>query len=95
MAGSRKVSASGDRVAERHYEGVWKQLKKDKKVILALTPAWHPRVKKAVCKEKHMDYGYKFICDAEGRKSELTFNSNGSQLTITLNEMLLTRLENL
>jgi hypothetical protein len=89
------MAGSGDRVAERHYEGVWKQLKKDKKIVLALTPAWHKRVKKAICKEKHMDYGYKLMCDEDGRKSELTFNSNGSQLTITLNELLLTRLENL
>jgi len=93
------MEGSGNRTknsnTDRHYEPIWKELKSKKKVVLSLTPLWHPRVKKAVCKEKNMDYGYKLECEEESKGSELTFTSNGGQLTITLYEIKLLRLENL
>lgn len=79
----------------RHYEPLWIQLKTKRKVVLSLAPAWHPRVKKAVCKEKNMDLGYKLECEEEGTSSELAFHSNSGQLTIILIEIKLLRIENL
>jgi hypothetical protein len=47
----------------RQYEPVWNELKKKKVARITAHRALHPRIIKAVIKEKWMDVGYKIEID--------------------------------
>lgn len=66
----------------REYEPIWNKLKADKVVSITANRLLHPRIIKAVTKEKWKDLGYKLQCDPLYAK--LHVSSNGSILTFKL-----------
>lgn len=70
----------------RMYQGVWKKLKSDptQPVIISAHPSLHPRIYKAIVKEKWMDSLHQLDCDFKGFTSRLSHTSSGNALTVTL-----------
>jgi len=66
----------------RQYTPIWIALKKDKVVSITTNRRFHPRIIKAVSKEKWMDIGYKIISDP--LMAVLEHTSNGAVLTFRL-----------
>jgi hypothetical protein len=66
----------------REYQPIWNQLKKDRVVSITANRLLHPRIIKAVTKEKWMDVGYKVQCDPSYAK--LHVSANNSILTFSL-----------
>ena len=52
----------------RKYQSIWNTIKTstDSKCVVASHPSLHRRIKKAVCKEKYKDIGYKVQWDIAG-----------------------------
>jgi hypothetical protein len=65
----------------RYYQGLWEKIKKDKVVSLTANRLHHPRIVKAVVKEKWMDHGYKALID---KIPALHHTSKGAILTFHL-----------
>jgi hypothetical protein len=64
----------------REYQPIWIALKRDKAVSITANRLLHPRIIKAVTKEKWMDMGFKIQCDplyaklhVSAKNSVLTF----------------------
>lgn len=70
----------------RMYQPAWIQLKSNPKLplVIAAAPALHPRIYKAIIKEKWLDTPYKSNLAARGYRSELSRESNDGMLSITL-----------
>jgi hypothetical protein len=66
----------------RQYEPVWNELKKKKIARVTAHRALHPRIVKAVIKEKWMDVGYKL--ELEPHHSILSHSIKHSVITFTL-----------
>lgn len=76
----------------RQYQGIWLRLKRlsledatSVGITLIAHRAHHPRICKAIKKEKWMDYSYKLLND---REATLRFNSDGARLTVFLDQSL-------
>ena len=67
----------------RYYEPIWLRLKKHKTVSITAPKPLHPRIIKAVVKEKYLDLGFKLELDAS--HAILSSHSKHSILTFTLN----------
>jgi len=50
----------------RKYQSIWIRIKRDGICTLAAPPSLHRRIRKAVCKEKYKDTGFKIEWDIEG-----------------------------
>ena len=68
----------------RTYGLPWHQLKRDKRVRLTANRLLHPRIIKALQKEKWLDLGYKI--EISPKIAIMTFRSEGSILTFELEE---------
>lgn len=70
----------------RMYEPAWIQLKSnpDLPLLIAAAPALHPRIYKAIIKEKWMDTRYKNQLASKGYRSELSSSSSDAMLKIKL-----------
>lgn len=66
----------------RHYQPVWIKLKRDKVVRVTANKCLHPRIIKAVTKEKWMDTGYKI--ELEPKYALLSHEIVGSIITFRL-----------
>lgn len=70
----------------RLYEPSWQALKKSedspKRIVIAAPLKFHPRIYKAIIKEKDMDLMYKLALAENSQKSRLTKNSKNGKLTI-------------
>lgn len=68
----------------RMYESAWTQLKEIKRIRITAAVHLHPRIYKAIRKEKDMDTIYKYELSEAGEKATLSFSSNGMVLTINM-----------
>ena len=66
----------------RYYQGIWEKLKKDKVVRITANRHHHPRIIKAVTKEKWLDVGFKI--EIEPRRPWMTHTSDHAILTFHL-----------
>jgi hypothetical protein len=66
----------------RYYQSLWEKLKQDKVVSVTANRLLHPRIIKAVTKEKWMDIGYKL--QIEPRRALLSHSRTHSILTFKL-----------
>jgi len=71
----------------RQYTPIWERLKRDHVVSITTPRALHRRIKKAVRKEKYMDFAYKF--QIEPRHAVISISSSGSILTFRLHFSLI------
>lgn len=71
----------------RQYQPVWDSIKTSGRCEIAANKVYHPRIKKAVVKEKDMDLGYKLECSEmkPPKRGTLKSNSVGSKIIFTLN----------
>lgn len=67
----------------RIYEPIWLELKKYKTATVQADSALHPRIAKAVIKEKDKDIPYKNLCTRRGVKYTLSIASNTQENIIT------------
>ena len=70
----------------RKYQQVWNLLRDSPshRIKLSAAPNLHPRIKKAVIKEKDLDVVYKLQMADNYSRSRLWFTSSGNVLSITL-----------
>lgn len=66
------------------YRTIWEKIKKDDKCIVAVTPAFEARVRKAVIKEKNKDTVFKFNNDIDKRVLRITYNKVDQHLIFEL-----------
>lgn len=52
--------------AERMYQPIWERMKSQGSCAVTAHPALHPRIIKAVIKEKYNDLGFKMLLDEAG-----------------------------
>ena len=71
-------------MAVRKYEPIWKQLKESNKVSVRVPRPLHPRVIKAVIKEKYSDLGYKLLLGERGKNAKLSYHVQGVVITFQL-----------
>lgn len=71
-------------MAKRKYQEIWEQIKAKGKCELVTHTAWHPRVKKAVLKEKDNDLGFKLMMGEEYKRARLKVESIGAKMIFTL-----------
>lgn len=70
------------------YEPIWLELKKNRVCRVTAHRALHPRIKKAVCKRKDLDAGYKFEVSEHGRVARLSMKSKHSIIEFRLIESI-------
>lgn len=68
----------------RMYESAWNQLKQKKVIRITAAAHLHPRIYKAIRKEKDADTIYKYELSEAGEKAILSSSSSALVLTITL-----------
>jgi hypothetical protein len=66
----------------RKYEPIWHKLKKEKQVSITANRLVHPRIIKAVIKEKYEDIAYKLAI--EPARARISYTRNNSILTFYL-----------
>jgi hypothetical protein len=66
----------------RYYEPLWVKIKQDKVVAITASRKMHPRIVKAVIKEKYGDLGFKM--EISPSHAILTHSRKHSVLTFTL-----------
>lgn len=66
----------------RKYEPAWNQLKKQKILRITAAAHLHPRIYKAIRKEKDLDTIYKYELSESGEKAILSSQSSGLILVI-------------
>ena len=73
-------------VRMRKYQPAWNQLKNNpsQPLVISAHRNYHPRIYKAIIKEKWMDTVYHVELDFKGYKAKLTSKSSGDLLTVTL-----------
>ena len=74
----------------RKYQPIWEALKQNKQVRLAAPNQLHPRIIKAVTKEKERDLGFKLLTSEEGRKFLLFHTSEHGILSFRLKNSTIT-----
>lgn len=72
----------------RQYEPSWIELKKSaltlKQIRISAPARFHPRIYKAIIKEKDMDVVYKLELSERGLRAKLSRNSQGALLIIRM-----------
>jgi hypothetical protein len=72
----------------RMYEESWITLKKSRsepqRIKIAAHTKLHPRIFKAICKEKDMDTVFKFTLSENCQRAKLVKKSEGHTLIVTL-----------
>ena len=57
------LSSSYDPKVMRTYQQAWETLKAQERITLSSPKIYHSRIIKAIQKEKHLDLGFKMLCD--------------------------------
>lgn len=70
------------------YEPIWLELKKNRVCKVTAHRALHPRIKKAVCKRKDLDLGYKLEVSQRDRVARLSMKSKHSIIEFRLIESI-------
>lgn len=68
----------------RTYQPIWEALKQSKTITIQANPSAHPRIIKAVSKEKDKDVGYRLMISESYQRSVLRAKINGNQVTFIL-----------
>lgn len=68
----------------RKYQPIWDKLKATGKCELAVPMPYHPRVKKAVLKEKDNDIGFKLLLGEQCKKARLEIETQGAKMVFKL-----------
>lgn len=71
---------------KRKYASIWERLKSTYKAQIIASIALHPRIKKAVIKEKYNDLGFKHLCNEENKDYKLIITSEKKVLSFKLIE---------
>jgi hypothetical protein len=72
----------------RKYQPIWNQLKAENKVSVRVPRPLHPRLIKAVIKEKYNDIEYKFMLGERGKTAKLSYYVQGVVITFQLKQTL-------
>jgi hypothetical protein len=72
----------------RKYEPIWNALKKDGVVSVSVPRPLHPRLIKAVIKEKYNDLGYKLLLGEKAKKAKISYISKGSVIKFQLHHSI-------
>ena len=68
----------------RTYQPIWENLKQYSTVTIQANPSAHPRIIKAVAKEKDKDLAYRLMIAESYQRSILRAKINGNQVTFIL-----------
>lgn len=68
----------------RRYTAIWTQIKNTGKCSIAAPAALHPRIIKAVLKEKWMDAGYKYELGENSKRAKMYISRKAGVITFTL-----------
>jgi hypothetical protein len=69
----------------RTYEGIWRELRNTRKVVLVLIdPGFYPRIKRMIIKEKCMDQGFKLLNEIEKYNLKFDWVEKDKKLTVQL-----------
>lgn len=68
----------------RKYQPIWDELKKNKTASIQAAVELHPRIIKAVSKEKYQDEGYKFLLAEAHKDAVINNRAKEEVLTFTL-----------
>lgn len=68
----------------RKYQPIWELLKLTRTASIAAEPKMHPRIIKAVIKEKYSDAGWKYLQVEEGKKWKLSFKVDSKLIVFKL-----------
>lgn len=68
----------------RQYEPIWNALKSGRICAITANPALHPRIVKAVVKEKYQDVGWKMQMADDYCKSKIWYQIKGTVITFRL-----------
>jgi hypothetical protein len=72
----------------RQYQGIWIRLKQKGTISLSADRRLHPRIIKAVTKEKYNDVVYKYELGENAQAAKLSHRSEGAKLTFTLTKTI-------
>ena len=68
----------------RTYQPIWENLKQHKTVTIQANPSAHPRIIKAVSKEKDKDLAYRLLVAESYQRAVMRAKINGNQITFIL-----------
>ena len=68
----------------RQYQPIWEGLKKNGKVSITAPPKLHPRIIKAVIKEKYNDTVFKIYLDDNRQKARIEYTRSGTIIHFSL-----------
>ena len=66
------------------YKDAWARLKSLGKVVIASPRSFHPRIIRAIRKEKYKDTMYKFVLSEKNQRAIFTSKSEGNKITLFL-----------
>ncbi len=70
----------------RKYYSIWERIKKRGRAVIECDPKIFPRVKKAVIKEKYMDYSFKLINEHDYFYLQISYDREKHRATFVLKE---------
>ena len=73
-------------MSQRKYASIWERLKSTHKAQIVASITLHPRIKKAVIKEKYNDLGFKLLCNEDNKEYKLIVISDKKVLAFKLIE---------
>lgn len=68
----------------RKYQPIWEKIKAEGKCELAAPIPYHPRIKKAVLKEKDNDLGFKVLLGEKFKRARLEIETQGVKMIFKL-----------
>lgn len=68
----------------RTYQTIWNKIKTTGTCAITALPKLHPRIIKAVVKEKWMDTGYKLAAQERRELNKLQYKVEGNKIIFTL-----------
>lgn len=71
-------------VCVRKYESIWIQLKDKSHCAITAHHRLHPRIIKAVVKEKYEDREFKFVCDERCKSVRISSEITGNRIRFFL-----------
>jgi len=72
----------------RQYQTIWEKIKQNGRCSVSAPKISHPRIVKAVTKEKYMDVVFKYSLGENCQKATLSHTSQGSKLTFFLSKSI-------
>lgn len=71
----------------RKHQPIWEQIKKEGKVAIAADTRLHPRITKAVIKEKNRDVAWNLMQTEAGKKWKLVIDRDDNLITMSLEDI--------